>query len=301
MSFIFISYSRQDQAYVSKLAQTLQTHQLPVWLDDSIDYGTTWPRVIQDHLEKCQVFLLVMSPRSEDSHWVQCELSLALELKKPIYPLLLEGRRWLSVAAIQTVDVTSGELPPARFFEAIREQFSKLEATAQAISIREVTEERIANLQARPILRPQINNPPRIDKLSQPIKPVSKEDSLASEQGVDYTRLRDLLQAKDWKAADQATADLMCKVMNRQKEGWLRVEDIENFPCQDLRTIDQLWVKYSNGHFGFSVQKEIKVKCVSWEQFCMAVGWATKGLESKLGMDFSKISLPFGTPSLCRY
>ena len=85
----------------------------------------------------------------------------------------------------------------------------------------------------------------------------------------------------------------MCKVMNRQKEGWLRVKNIENFPCQDLRTIDQLWVKYSNGHFGFSVQKEIRVKCVSWEQFCMAVGWATKGLESKLGMDFSKQSLSF--------
>ncbi len=27
--------------------------------------------------------------------------------------------------------------------------------------------------------------------------------------------------------------------------------------CEDLRTIDQLWVKYSNGRFGFSVQKRI--------------------------------------------
>ena len=30
-----------------------------------------------------------------------------------------------------------------------------------------------------------------------------------------------------------------------------------NFPCDDLRTIDQLWVHYSNGKFGFSVQKKI--------------------------------------------
>ncbi|CCQ59603.1 GUN4 domain-containing protein, partial [Crocosphaera watsonii] len=31
----------------------------------------------------------------------------------------------------------------------------------------------------------------------------------------------------------------------------------DNFPCEDLRIIDQLWVKYSNGQFGFSVQKQI--------------------------------------------
>ncbi|RZM78829.1 toll/interleukin-1 receptor domain-containing protein [Leptolyngbya iicbica] len=123
MSFIFISYSRQDQAYVSTLVQALQSHRLPVWIDDRIDYGTTWPRVIQDHLEQCAVFVVVMSPRSEDSHWVQCELSLALELKKPIFPLLLEGRRWLSVAAIQSVDVLGGQLPPARFFDTVRGYF----------------------------------------------------------------------------------------------------------------------------------------------------------------------------------
>ncbi|MFM6254217.1 MAG: GUN4 domain-containing protein, partial [Dolichospermum sp.] len=34
-------------------------------------------------------------------------------------------------------------------------------------------------------------------------------------------------------------------------------ESIDNFPCADLRTIDQLWVKYSDGRFGFSVQKRI--------------------------------------------
>lgn len=49
----------------------------------------------------------------------------------------------------------------------------------------------------------------------------------------------------------------MLKVAGREEEGWLRVEDIEKFPCSDLRTIDQLWIKYSDGKFGFSVQKKI--------------------------------------------
>ena len=32
---------------------------------------------------------------------------------------------------------------------------------------------------------------------------------------------------------------------------------IVRFPCKDLKTIDKLWIKHSNGHFGFSVQKRI--------------------------------------------
>ena len=38
---------------------------------------------------------------------------------------------------------------------------------------------------------------------------------------------------------------------------WLSAEDMDNFPCEDLRIIDQLWLKSSQGKFGFSVQKEI--------------------------------------------
>ncbi|MFM6350115.1 MAG: GUN4 domain-containing protein, partial [Dolichospermum sp.] len=38
---------------------------------------------------------------------------------------------------------------------------------------------------------------------------------------------------------------------------WLTVEDVKNFPREELRKMDQLWVKYSNGKFGFSVQKQI--------------------------------------------
>ena len=82
-------------------------------------------------------------------------------------------------------------------------------------------------------------------------------DDLSSKKGIDYTRLRDLLKAGEWKEADQETLAVMLKIADREKEGWLNIYSIEQFPCTDLRTIDQLWVRYSNGHFGFSVQKVI--------------------------------------------
>jgi len=80
---------------------------------------------------------------------------------------------------------------------------------------------------------------------------------LNSARGVDYTRLRDLLAAGKWKEADMETLKVMLKATRREKEYYFTRESLDNFPCDDLRTIDQLWVEYSQGHFGFSVQKKI--------------------------------------------
>ncbi|OHY42758.1 hypothetical protein BCV63_09320 [Cylindrospermopsis raciborskii CS-508] len=72
-----------------------------------------------------------------------------------------------------------------------------------------------------------------------------------------YTKLETLLKSQDFREADIETAKVMLAVANRQSEGWLRIEDAENFPCKELRTIDNLWLKYSQGKFGISVQQEI--------------------------------------------
>ncbi|MGB6299401.1 MAG: GUN4 domain-containing protein [Rivularia sp. (in: cyanobacteria)] len=122
-------------------------------------------------------------------------------------------------------------------------------------------------IQAIRVTNPQINQP-------RSPEPQIKQDYLPSEKGVDYTRLRDLLKTGSWKEADQETARLMLKVANRETEGWLDSDSIKKFPCTDLRTIDQLWVKYSNGHFGFSVQKRIWESVgKDYEKFGDRVGW----------------------------
>ncbi|MTJ21988.1 trypsin-like serine protease [Dolichospermum sp. UHCC 0352] len=74
---------------------------------------------------------------------------------------------------------------------------------------------------------------------------------------VTFEKLEALLKAGKWRDADLETWNLMKKLTKREQEGWLRLEDVKNFPRQELRKMDQLWVKYSNGKFGFSVQKQI--------------------------------------------
>jgi hypothetical protein len=113
-------------------------------------------------------------------------------------------------------------------------------------------------------------------------KPASVELNADSERGVDYTQLQELLAAGEWEKADRETEAVMLQASGREQEGWLTERNMGTFPCQDLRTIDQLWVKYSNGRFGFSVQKRIwqdieattkDANVDTWKYFGDRVGW----------------------------
>ncbi len=95
-----------------------------------------------------------------------------------------------------------------------------------------------------------------------------------------YSKLELLLKAGEWRAADRETYRLMITTVGKDEGQEVDREDLENFPCEDLRAIDNLWVTASNGHFGFSVQKKIWEKCGSpmsynngYEKFMKAVGW----------------------------
>lgn len=69
--------------------------------------------------------------------------------------------------------------------------------------------------------------------------------------------LEKLLEQKKWKEADQKTNQVLVKITNRESVGYLDEDSIKKISCSYLRTIDQLWKKYSGGLFGFSVQKRI--------------------------------------------
>jgi hypothetical protein len=121
----------------------------------------------------------------------------------------------------------------------------------------------------------------------------AEEPALETERGVDYTRLRDLLREGKWKEADQETANVMLKAAgkNAEKRGYLNLDEIRNFPCKDLLTIDRLWVHFSGGKLGFSVQKQIwlevggkldfgkdeKAARSAFQKMCDRNGWRVEG------------------------
>ncbi len=71
-----------------------------------------------------------------------------------------------------------------------------------------------------------------------------------------FCQLEDYLRQGYWRKADEETAWLFYLVMVQQGyEDWYEL--CRNFPSETLNEIDQLWVNYSQGQFGFSIQKRI--------------------------------------------
>ncbi len=128
------------------------------------------------------------------------------------------------------------------------------------------------------------------------------ELSLESEKDIDYAPLRNLLADGKWKEADEETYRLLLKVANCEERQYLTWDHWLEFPSKDLRTIDRLWVKYSNGRFGFSVQKQI------WEEvggcgdaymeitdkFLDSVGWRDKEILEYDRLTFNPTAAPRG-------
>jgi uncharacterized caspase-like protein/predicted GTPase len=127
--------------------------------------------------------------------------------------------------------------------------------------------------------------------------PESLDDDLSSECNVDYTRLRDFLKAQQWQESNQETKRVMLQVADCEKEGWLDSNAIDCFPITDLRTIDQLWVKYSNGRFGFSVQRRIFQQVNQQErEFMQTVHWTQASLKGGIFSEENRLNFSIEAP-----
>ena len=111
---IFISYSRRDQEFVTRLASDLNEHVAFVWFDRStIQAGQKWHDEIMDGIRECKAFILVLSPDAMESRYVREEVNKALELGKIIFPVIYRPAKWTGefeslIKDIQTLDLRSG-------------------------------------------------------------------------------------------------------------------------------------------------------------------------------------------------
>jgi len=94
MPQIFISYSRKDIAFARRLAGDLEKAGYNVWWDlTDLRGGDDWPRVIPAAIEASQYIIVVLSPNSALSDWVEKEYTQALGLRKKIIPIMLRPSR----------------------------------------------------------------------------------------------------------------------------------------------------------------------------------------------------------------
>lgn len=109
-SKIFLSYSCADRDFALNLIRDLRAGGLDLRIDQrDIGTGQLWDRVVQDAIEACSVFLIVLSPDSVASENVMDEISIALDEKKKIFPVLHRACKLpMRLRRIQYADFTVG-------------------------------------------------------------------------------------------------------------------------------------------------------------------------------------------------
>jgi hypothetical protein len=118
---LFISYSHKDLAFVRQLGVYLAQEEIPPWVDNQLEYGESWQEVIVERIRRCVVFLVVMSPNSHGSSFVDEEIALAMKEGKTIIPILINGEAFDRVEHLQLVDMRNPTWPNYRFVERLRD------------------------------------------------------------------------------------------------------------------------------------------------------------------------------------
>lgn len=88
--FVFVSYCHKDWRQVYPTISSLIDEGYRVWYDDGIQGGDDWRSVIQDRVERCEVFLPFVTQGYCESSGCQSEVSVADEDQKRIIPLFVD-------------------------------------------------------------------------------------------------------------------------------------------------------------------------------------------------------------------
>lgn len=111
MALVFVSYSRQDEDFVSQLIIRLKENNIPVWVDtQDIETGNPWDLVIEEALNKATHILVVLSRAAVSSQTVRDEINWALDEDKKVVPILINHcTRPLRIRSIQYIDFTEDQ------------------------------------------------------------------------------------------------------------------------------------------------------------------------------------------------
>ncbi|NMF64407.1 transcriptional regulator [Brasilonema octagenarum UFV-E1] len=239
---VFLCHNSEDKDAVIKIAEQLEENKIKPWLDIwELQPGFPWQRELEkqiDHIKSAAVFVGKSGIGPWQKNEIEAFLSEFNARQCPVIPVLLPDAPQEPSLARFLKGMTWVD-----FREQTRVYIPPMDRLIWGITGRKPVRVKV-------IPQSQAQNTPQNQRND-------SSDDLRSEKGVDYTKLRDLLAARKWEEADYETYLVMLQAVDSQKNDYIREEELLNFPCTDLRTIDQLWVKYSNGHFGFSVQKEI--------------------------------------------
>lgn len=121
---------------------------------------------------------------------------------------------------------------------------------------------------------------------------------LKSQANIDYTPLQQLLIQQQFQQADRLTLEKLCELAGSTAiaRKWIYFSEVRTFPSKDLQTIDLLWQVYSEGKFGYSVQRKLWLSVnKNWEKLWPKMGWRKNGTWTRYPQEFTwDLTAPVG-------
>lgn len=99
MTSVFISYARQDGALAEQVEDALKRAGVETWSDRDLTVGSPWSRDIMTALEEAAAVVVLVTPASLESDWVQHEWSAAIEKSKRVIPAVAGGATFADLPA----------------------------------------------------------------------------------------------------------------------------------------------------------------------------------------------------------
>lgn len=99
---------------------------------------------------------------------------------------------------------------------------------------------------------------------------------IKSESSIDYSHLQMKLAHQDFLEADKLTMQKLCELAGEAaiQRKWLYFSEVDSIPIADLETINTMWLVYSEGKFGYSVQREMWLGVgKNWDKLLPKIGW----------------------------
>ena len=102
---IFLSHSGADQRWVQRIADDARSIDINVYMyEHDIQPGTSIAVKVQSAIENCQALVVLLTPNSEYSPYVQQEIGFAQAKGKPIIPLVQPGVSPKCLAMLEGVE-----------------------------------------------------------------------------------------------------------------------------------------------------------------------------------------------------
>lgn len=218
---VFISYSSKDFTNVSAIKSVLEINNIKCWMaPSSIPIGSSYANEIPVAIRNCRMFLLMLSTRSQESQWVQKEVSLALGYGKTVLPFMLEN-----------CELTES----FNFFLTDVQRYNAYESQS------EILKELIDRISSQPTKRIAVKNVSTVIG-NKEVVTVADDISLNNDEDRDIKALGVWLTKKEPFAVDRILAGILTKIRREYQnnpnaqfiKGWLEQQYIDSFKLENF-------------------------------------------------------------------